>query len=45
MKSIARRQQTVAPSFSSSEADISLSADHGNASAPPCDAASSILVS
>ena len=45
MKSIERRQQTVAPSFSSSEADISLSADHGDASASTCDAASSSAVS
>jgi len=45
MKSTARRQQTVAPSSSSSEEDISLGADHGDASVPPCDAASSSAVS
>jgi len=41
MKFTARRQQTVAASSSSSEEDISLGADHGEASAPTCDAASS----
>jgi len=45
MKSTARRQQMVARSFSSSEEDISLGADHGDASAPPCDASSSTVVS
>jgi hypothetical protein len=45
MKSTARRQQTVATSSSSSEEDISLGADHGDASAPTCDAASSSTVS
>jgi hypothetical protein len=34
MKSTARRQQTVAASFSSSEKDIFLGADHYDASAP-----------
>jgi len=45
MKSTARRQQTVAHSSSSSEEDISLGADHDNASALPCDASSSTAVS
>ena len=45
MKSTARRQQTAAHSSSSSEEDISLGADHGDASAPTCDAASSSAVS
>ena len=45
MKSTARRQQTVAASSSSSEEDVSLGADHGEASAPTCDAASSSAVS
>jgi len=34
-----------APSSSSSEEDISLGADHGDVSVPPCDAASSSAVS
>ena len=33
IKSTARRQQTVAASSSSSEEDVSLGADHGEASA------------
>jgi hypothetical protein len=45
MKSTGRRQQTVAHSSFSSEEDISLGADHGDASAPPCDASSSTTVS
>jgi len=45
MKSTARRQQTIAHSSSSSEEDISLGADHGDAFAPPCDASSSSAVS
>jgi hypothetical protein len=45
MKSTACRQQTVVASSSSSEKDISLSADHDDASAPTCDAASSSAVS
>jgi len=45
MKSTAHCQQTAAHGSSSSEEDISLSADHGNASAPPCDASSSTSVS
>jgi len=45
MKSTARRQQTVADSSSSSEEDVSLGADHGEESAPTCDAASSSAVS
>jgi len=45
MKSTARRQQTVAYSSSSSEEDISLCVDHGDASAPPCDASSFTAVS
>jgi len=45
MKSIARRQQTVTTSSSSSEEDVSLGADHGEASAPTCDAVSSSAVS
>jgi hypothetical protein len=45
MKSTARRQQTVAASSSSSEEDLSLDADHDEASAPTCDAASSSTVS
>jgi hypothetical protein len=45
MKSIACRQQTVAASSSSSEEDISLGADYGDASVPTCDAASSSAVS
>ena len=44
MKSTARRQQMVAASSSSSE-DVSLGADHGEASVPTCDAASSSAVS
>jgi hypothetical protein len=39
MKSTGCRQQTIAPSSSSSEEDISLGADHGDASAQPCDVA------
>jgi hypothetical protein len=45
MKSTARHQQTIAASSSSSEEDLSLGADHGEASAPTCDAASSSVVS
>jgi len=45
MKSTARHQQTVAVSSSRSEEDVSLGADHGEASAPTCDAASSSAVS
>jgi len=45
MKSTARRQHTVAASSSSSEEDIFLGADHGDASAPTCDAATSSAVS
>jgi len=45
MKSTACRQQTAAHSSSSSGEDISLGADHDNASAPPCDASSSTAVS
>jgi hypothetical protein len=45
MKSTARRQQMVAASSSSSEEDVSLGVDHGEASAPTCDAASSSTVS
>jgi hypothetical protein len=45
MKSTARRQQTVATSSSSNEEDVSLGADHGEASAQTCDAASSSVVS
>jgi hypothetical protein len=45
MKSTACCQQTVTPSSSSSEEDISLGADHENVSTPPCDAASSSAVS
>jgi hypothetical protein len=45
MKSIARHQQTVATSSSSSEEDVSLGADHGERSAPTCDVASSSTVS
>jgi hypothetical protein len=45
MKSTAHRQQTVAASSSSSKDDVSLDADHGEESAPTCDAASSIAVS
>jgi hypothetical protein len=45
MKSTGPRQETVASSFSSSEEDISLGADHDDASAQPCDAASSSAVS
>ena len=41
MKSIARRQKTVAASSSSSEEDVSLGADHDEESMPTCDAASS----
>ena len=44
MKSIARRQQTIAASFYSCEEDISLGVDHDEASAPTCDAASSSAV-
>jgi len=45
MKSISRRQRTVAASSSSSEEDVSLGADHGEESAPTCDAASSNAIS
>jgi hypothetical protein len=45
MKSITRPQQTVAASSSSSEEDVSLGADHGEASATTCDATSSSVVS
>ena len=45
MKSTACRQQTVATSSSSSEDDLSLGADHEEAPAPTCDAASSSAVS
>jgi hypothetical protein len=45
MKSTARRRQMVAASSSSSEEDVSLGVDHGEASAPTCDAASSSAVS
>jgi len=45
MKSIARRQQTVAASFSSSEEDVFLGADHGEESMPTCNATSSSAVS
>jgi hypothetical protein len=45
IKSTARRQQMAAHSSSSSEEDISLGADHDDASAPSCDASSSIAVS
>ena len=45
MKSIVCRQQTVAASSSSSKEDNSLGADHGEASTPTCDAASSSAVS
>jgi len=45
MKSTARRQQTVAASSSSRKEDISLGADHGDAFAPPYDAASSSAIS
>jgi len=45
IKSTAHCQQTVAASSSSNEEDISLGADHGHASAPPCDAAYSNTVS
>jgi hypothetical protein len=46
MKSTTRRQQMVAASSSSSKEDLSLgAADHDEASAPTCDAASSSAVS
>jgi hypothetical protein len=45
IKSTACRQQTVAASSSSSEEDVSLGADHSEAAAPICDAASSSAVS
>ena len=45
IKSTARRQQTIAASSSSSEDDLSLGADHKEAPAPTCDAASSSTVS
>jgi ABC-type iron transport system FetAB permease component len=45
MKSTTRRQQTIAVSSSSSEEELSLGADHVEASAPTCDAASSSAVS
>jgi len=45
MKSIGRRQQTVAASSSRSENDLSLGVDHEMALVPTCDAASSRAVS
>jgi len=45
MKSIGHRQQTVAASSSKSKDDLSLGADHEEASVPTCDAASSRAVS
>jgi hypothetical protein len=45
IKSTTRRRQTVAASSSSSEDHLSLSADHEEAPAPTCDAASSSAVS
>jgi hypothetical protein len=45
IKSTARRQQTIAASSSSREEDVSLGADHGEASSQTCDAASSSVVS
>jgi len=45
MKSTGCHQETVASSSSSSEEDISLGADHGDASVQLCDAASSSAVS
>jgi len=45
MKSTGCRQETVASSSFSSEEDISLGANHGDASAPSCDATSSSAVS
>jgi len=45
IKSTACRQQTVAASSSSREEDVSLGADHSEAAAPICDAASSSAVS
>jgi len=44
MKSTIRHQQMVAASSSSSEDDLSLGADHEEAPAPTCDAASSSAV-
>jgi len=44
MKSTAHRQQIVAASSSISK-DLSLGVDHGEASAPTCDAASPSAVS
>jgi hypothetical protein len=45
VKSTARRQQTVATSYSRSEEDVSLGADHGEEAVPHCDAASYSVVS
>jgi len=45
MKSTGCRQETVASNSFSSEEDISLGANHGDASAPSCDATSSSAVS
>jgi hypothetical protein len=45
MKSTGRRQHMVVASFSSNEDDLSLGADHEEAPAPTCDAASFIAVS
>jgi len=45
MKSTARYQQTVAASSSSSEENLSLGVDHGEASTPTYDAASSSAIS
>ena len=45
MKSIARRQQTVAANSFSSEEDVSLGADDGEDSAPTCVADSFSVVS
>ena len=45
MKSTSCRQQTIAASSSISEKDISLGADHGEAYALTCDAATSRVVS
>jgi hypothetical protein len=45
MKSITRRQQTVAASSFSNEEDVSLGADHGEESTTTCDAPSSSAIS
>ena len=45
IKSTTHQQQTDAASSSSSEEDISLGADHGEASASTCDAGSSSVPS